>query len=220
LLPLEKVSDICKSKGAYFLADTVQSLGKYKLDFNRAGMDIAACSAHKFHGPKGVGFLYLRKGLFMQPLLLGGGQERQMRSGTENIAGIVGLATALKIALEGVDTYAVAVWELRDHLAERIKNEFPESVFNNDLSENGLYNLLNVGFPKHCFNDMLLQQLDVEGICASGGSACTSGATSVSPVLKAVGCDTTRPTIRFSFSKFNTVEETHTCLQVLKSLAK
>jgi cysteine desulfurase len=220
ILPLQEVADLCKENQTYFISDTVQSLGKLKLDFKSAPLTFASCSAHKFHGPKGVGFLYIKGGTKISPLLHGGGQERTMRSGTENTIGIAGLAKALEIACKDMEKNRENISKLKAYMITRLKMTFPEIVLNSSESTETLYNLLNVSFPASDVSDMLLQRMDTEGICVSGGSACNSGAVSESPILKAIGADVSRPSIRFSFSKFNTIQEIDTCITVLKKIYK
>ncbi len=218
LLDLEITSQLCKQHHAFLLVDTVQSLGKYQLDFGKLHIHFAACSSHKFHGPKGSGFLYINQDVKIPPLLQGGGQERHMRSGTENIAGIAGLASALNLACTHMVDNRQHITKIRNAMADQLSNNFKGIVFNNDFSERGLYNLINVSVPAGSVADMLLQRLDMEGVCVSGGSACTSGAVSVSPVLQAIGCDPEKPALRFSFSKFNQLHEVDECIKILKSI--
>lgn len=218
LLDLATVSGLCKQRQALFMADTVQSLGKYALAPGDMGIHFAACSAHKFHGPKGVGFMYIHPDVRIKPYLHGGGQERSMRSGTENVAGIAGLAKALDLACTHMEENRRYIKSLRDRMATALSGQFKGLQFNNDAGETGLYNLINVTFPPSAFSDMLLQRLDMEGVCASGGSACASGAVSESPVLKALGRSPEGATVRFSFSKYNTVEEVDRCIEILHSI--
>lgn len=218
LLDLETVSALCKQHKSLFMADTVQSMGKLPLAPGDLGIHFAACSAHKFHGPKGVGFLYIHPDVRIAPYLHGGGQERGMRSGTENVAGIAGLATALDLACARMDETRNHITRLRDRMAAGLNANFRGLVYNNDFTENGLYNLINVSFPLSAFSEMLLQRLDMEGICASGGSACASGAVSASPVLKALGRNPEGATVRFSFSKYNTIDEVDRTITVLKDI--
>jgi cysteine desulfurase len=217
ILPLEEVAELCEKYKAYFFCDTVQTIGKYKLNLRNIRIHFAACSAHKFHGPKGAGFLYINSDVRINPLLNGGGQERNMRSGTENLYGIAGLAKALEVAYNKLEEKEAHISELRRYMIERLKAEIPGILFNGDVERNCLYNLVNVSFPLTKNSDMLLQKLDIAGIEVSGGSACSSGATTASHVLKAIGANTEMIPVRFSFSKFNKKDEVDTCVDILKS---
>jgi cysteine desulfurase len=219
LLPLEEIGEICKRYNAYFLCDTVQSIAKYKHDFKKMNIHFAACSAHKFHGPKGIGFLYLDSDIRISPMLQGGGQERNMRPGTENIYGIAGLAKAMEIAYGSMDADVAYIKDLKAYMVKRLKEEVSDVRFNGMSEVDGLHTILNVSFPETKRSDMLLYNLDIEGIAASGGSACTSGSVTESHVLKAIGADMKRTAIRFSFSKFNTMEEVDTCIEVIKKVS-
>jgi cysteine desulfurase len=218
LLNLAGVDDICTKYDALFLCDTVQTIGKFRHDFKKTNIHFAACSAHKFHGPKGIGFLYLNENVMINPILQGGGQERNMRSGTENIYGIVGLAKAMEVSYKKFDTDITYIKELKSYMVSRLKEEINDVCFNGDSEEKGLHTILNVSFPKTERSEMLLYNLDIEGIAASGGSACASGSVAESHVLKAIAADMTRPSIRFSFSKFNKKEEIDTCVEVIKKV--
>lgn len=218
LLNLEETAHLCAAHKAYLLIDTVQSLGKYPIDLGHLPVHFAACSSHKFHGPKGCGFLYLHPEIKIPPFIHGGGQERSMRSGTENTAGIAGLSTAFGLACSQMDQNRRTITEIRDAMVELLKAHCPGIAFNNDLTERGLYNLINVTFPESAVSDMLLQRLDMEGVCASGGSACASGAVTGSAVLQAIGRDKAGTAVRFSFSKFNTLSEVHECIRILKGI--
>lgn len=218
LLDLEQTAQLCAQNKAFLLVDTVQGLGKYPLDLGHLPVHFATCSAHKFHGPKGSGFLYLHPEVKIPPLIHGGGQERTMRSGTENTAGIAGLAAALDLACSQMNQTRPYITNIRDTMVTRLTENFQGLTFNNDLTERGLYNLINVTFPESAVSEMLLQRLDMEGVCASGGSACSSGAVSVSPVLKAIGLGQNGVSVRFSFSKFNTLTEVDECIQILRNI--
>jgi cysteine desulfurase len=219
LLPLQEIGDICKKYNAYFLCDTVQSIAKFKHDFKKMNIHFAACSAHKFHGPKGIGFLYLDNNIKISPLLQGGGQERNMRPGTENIYGIAGLAKAMEVAYRNLDADVLFIKELKAHMVQRLKDEISDVQFNGESEVNGLHTILNVSFPETKRSEMLLYNLDIEGIAASGGSACTSGSVTESHVLKAIGANMKRTSIRFSFSKFNTKHEVDKCIEVIKKVS-
>lgn len=218
LLPLEETASLCERNGAIMLVDTVQSLGKYPISFKDLPVQFASCSAHKFHGPKGIGFLYIKNGIRIRPLIHGGGQERTMRSGTENIIGIAGMAEALRLAYEDLEKKRDYISGLRNDMLAGLRERFSGIICNSDTGENGLYNLLHITFPAERWSPMLLQQLDMKGICVSGGSACNSGTVSRSAVLDAIGNKQEGPSIRFSFSRFNTPAEVRECLSVLETL--
>jgi cysteine desulfurase len=166
-------------------------------------------AAHKFHGPKGVGFKYIRHDKKISPLVFGGAQERNMRGGTENVYGIIGLAKALEIAYRDMEEHTVYIKRLKSRMIEKLKKSIPGVSFHGDCEdlENSLYTILNVGLPESEENNMLLFNLDLAGISASGGSACSSGATQGSHVLAALHPGSKRGAVRFSFSKYNTAEE-------------
>lgn len=220
LLPLKEASAICEKNNALLLVDTVQTIGKYAISLSKQKIHFATCSAHKFHGPKGTGFLYLNGEVSISPYILGGGQERNMRSGTENVYGICGMAKALEIAHKEMDKNQNYISSLKKYFSEKLINEFSGINFNAESDKKGLYNILNVSFPKTSKSEMMLYGLDIDGIAVSGGSACSSGSVSASHVLGHIGADTDKPAIRFSLSKFNTIEEIDTCLNVLKKILK
>jgi len=208
LIPLERVTALCRTHGAYFHSDTVQTMGHYAFDLKALDIDFLACAAHKFHGPKGIGFLYVNKRIKMTPLILGGAQERGFRGGTENISGIVGLSKAFDLAYENLEGHHSHVQGLKTYMMERLKAHFPDVLFHGDTSPEGsLYTVLNVCFPATDKASMLLFTLDLKGVAVSGGSACTSGATKGSHVLEGIGADMSRPNVRFSFSIYTTKEE-------------
>ncbi len=219
LLPLNDVCSLCGVYGALFLSDTVQTIGKYEINLSE-GISFAGASAHKFHGPKGAGFLYVSAGNPIQPLILGGGQERTMRSGTENIIGIAGLAKALEVALRDKEDVQHHVNELRLALLGGLRQVIPDLYPLTDIS-GSLYSVLNIGFPVERAGDMLIYRLDMEGVAVSGGSACASGVNYPSHVLKGLGLDHTPYTfVRFSFSRFNTMEEVEHCIRIIKKLLR
>lgn len=207
VLPVAEVSAICENCGAFFMSDMVQTTGKYKIDLGSLHVDLAAASAHKFHGPKGIGFLYSRKSGILQPLVFGGKQERALRSGTENIAGIAGMAKAMEVANRDMQKNELRITALKNYCVAQLRKHIPSVTFNAESDKSGLYNLFNVSFSLEEYNDMLVQLLDMEGICVSGGSACSSGAVKYSPVLKAIGADISRPALRIAFSKYNSIDE-------------
>jgi cysteine desulfurase len=204
---IELIGQICKASNAIFHTDTVQTVGHYRHNLQQLPIDTLASSAHKFHGPKGVGFAYCRKGLQLSRLLHGGGQERKLRAGTENIPGIVGLAKALELAYANIDANHKYIQSLKDRLIAKLKDGLSDINFNGNcaIADKSLHTLLSVNLPfPDKFTDPL-NYLDSNNISVSGGSACSTG--SVSHVLNAINLDPSRYTIRFSFSRFNTIEE-------------
>lgn len=217
LLDIERVGVICKEYGAIFHSDTVQTLGHYPLDFSKKWIHFATGASHKFHGPKGVGVLYVSDELTVQPIIHGGGQERNMRAGTENIYGIVGFAKALELADQELEKDRAHILSLKLYMAEALQQQVPELLFNGDWNGESLYTVLNVSFPRNEKTEMLLMALDMQGICVSGGSACSSGADVGSHVIRALRSTPSVP-IRFSFSKYNTKEQIDEVLRVLAGL--
>ncbi|MBC9811113.1 cysteine desulfurase [Crocinitomicaceae bacterium CZZ-1] len=208
LLPLKRVSDLCRKYNAFFHSDTVQTMGHYAFDLKELDIDFITCAAHKFHGPKGVGFLYCSKKVKVENLIHGGSQERGLRGGTENLYGIVGLAKAMELAYEDVESHQRHVQELKSYMIERLKEQLPDVGFHGSIApEASLYTVLNVKLPATEKSGMLLFTLDLKGVAASGGSACTSGANKGSHVLTGIDADLSRPNVRFSFSRYTTKEE-------------
>lgn len=209
LLDIHRVGEICAEAGAYFHSDTVQAVGHYRHDLKNTPVHAITAAAHKFHGPKGAGFMYMRKDKKIGPCIFGGGQERNIRGGTEHVAGIVGLCKALEIAYSNLDDHAAYIRNLKSHMISRLKEVIPGVRFNGNSEDldKSLYTVLNVSLPESDKNDMLLFNLDLMGISVSGGSACSSGAATGSHVLQALNPNEKRGAIRFSFSKFNTIEE-------------
>jgi len=219
LTDIEYVSGLCKQYGAVFHSDTVQTMGHFVHDLNRLQIDFVTGAAHKFHGPKGVGFLYVNHHTKIRPFIYGGAQERNMRGGTENVYGIVGLARALEICYERMDEHREHIQGLKDYMIARLKEAIPDTQFNGAIEpENSLYTVLNASFPCVDLADMLLFSLDISGISASGGSACSSGSNIGSHVLTAIGSDPLRPSVRFSFCKNNTKEEIDYVVSKIKDL--
>lgn len=217
LLDIEEVGAICKEYNAIFHSDTVQTLGHYPLDFSKKWIHFATGAGHKFHGPKGIGLLYVSDEVSIHPLIHGGGQERNMRAGTENIYGIVGFAKALELADAHLEKDKQYILSLKHYLAERLHQQIPELSFNGDWNGESLYTVLNVSFPRTEKTEMLLMALDLQGICVSGGSACSSGADMGSHVIRALRSTPGVP-IRFSFSRYNTREQLDEVLRVLAQL--
>jgi cysteine desulfurase len=209
LLDIKQVGELCKQHNAFFHSDTVQTIGHYKHDMKALHVCGLTAGAHKFHGPKGVGFMYIRKDRKIAQFIHGGAQERNMRGGTENVYGIIGLAKALEIAYREMAEHEHYIKGLKSHMIEKLKAEIPGVSFNGDSAnlERSLYTVLNVSLPESDENEMLLFNLDLQGISASGGSACSSGATTGSHVLGALYPNSKRGAVRFSFSKFNRLEE-------------
>ncbi len=218
LLPVKTVADICHTHGALFHSDMVQTIGKLPLDLAVHHIDFAAASAHKFHGPKGIGFMYVRQGRTFQPFLTGGGQERNMRAGTENLCGIIGLAKALDWSLESLSEGMAHIVGLKSYMIQSLINEIPGTIINGDVSGHSLYSIVNFSLPPDTGSGMLLQHLDMAGICVSSGSACASGASVDSHVLNALGVNPDVPSVRVSFSCFNTLNEIRRFVDVLKKL--
>lgn len=208
LLDIHHVGALCAEHGAYFHSDTVQAVGHYRHDLKNTPVHGITAAAHKFHGPKGVGFMYVRKDKKVGPYIFGGGQERNVRGGTEHVAGIVGLCKALEIAYAHLDEHAAYIRNLKARMISRLQESIPCVRFNGNSGDpdNSLYTVLNVSLPDSEENDMLLFNLDLMGISVSGGSACSSGAATGSHVLQALNTSE-QGAIRFSFSKFNTPEE-------------
>jgi len=208
LLDIVAVGELCAKYDALFHSDTVQSVCHYPIDLQKVKVHFITGAAHKFHGPKGTGFLYVKGDVKVPPLIYGGAQERNMRGGTENVAGIVGIAKAMEIAHHEMKEHAKHVQDLKNYMISRLEEEIPGIEFNGDAKGESLYTVLNVMFPSTPDAEMLLMRLDIEGIAASAGSACTSGSDAGSHVMAAMGKNIpNRPIIRFSFCKYNTKEE-------------
>ena len=209
ILPLQEVAEMCVEHGALFHSDTVQTMGHYRFNLKETPIHFLNAAAHKYHGPKGVGFIFIRKNIPGFADITGGAQERGMRGGTENTASIMGMAKAMDIAFSEVEEHRAHVSELKQYMIAALKKRIPGIVFNGQSeSTDSLYTVLSTTFPPTKNNDMFLFLLDLEGIAASGGSACSSGATKGSHVLDAI--DALRegqPAVRFSFSRYTTKEE-------------
>jgi len=217
ILDLNAVGEICKKYNAIFHSDCVQTIGHLKFDLRNTPVHLVSGSGHKFHGPKGTGILYINDNVAIKPLLLGGSQERNMRAGTENVYGIVGFAKALERAMNSIDEESAYIQSLKDYMKEQLHQKVAAAQWNGDQNHN-LYTVLSVSFPKTEKSEMLLFNLDMENICASGGSACTSGADQGSHVIRAIDNDPNRVTVRFSFSKYNTKEEIDRVTAVLEKV--
>ena len=217
LLDIKQVSALCKQYNALFHSDTVQTVGHYLLDLQEVDIDFIAAAAHKFNGPKGVGFMYINQRTKIAPFITGGSQERNMRGGTENVYGIVGLAKALELSCANYHQYSKSISEVKNYMIERLK-EMDGITFNGDYHNQSLYTVLNVSFPPSPISEMLLFKLDIEGISASGGSACSSGSNLGSHVLAALNLDARRANVRFSFDKSSSKDEVDFVLDKLKQM--
>lgn len=218
ILDIHIVGEICKKYNAIFHCDTVQTVGHYPFNLKETPVHFITSAGHKFHGPKGVGILYINEDVKIKPFINGGSQERNMRAGTENVYGIVGFAKALQMATDNYEKESTYIQELKKYMYDQLIAEIPGVRFHGDVLGNSLYTVLNVGFPKSEKSDMLLFNLDINNICVSGGSACTSGANQGSHVIKAVYPAEDTDSVRFSFSKENTKEEIDIVVEKLKEI--
>lgn len=219
LIPLNEVSKICRQNNAYFHSDTVQTMGHYSFNLEELDIDFITCAAHKFHGPKGIGFLYVNNRLKNTPFIYGGSQERGMRGGTENLYGIIGLAKAMELAYSDLVEHQNYVQSLKTHMIESLKSNFKDVSFHGDITpEKSLYTVLNVCLPKTSKASMLLFTLDLKGVACSGGSACTSGSNKGSHVLEGISADISKPNVRFSFSRYTKKEEIDYAIDILKEV--
>ncbi len=212
--PVDLIAEICEKNNAFLHCDAVQAIGKFDVDTSKNKISFLSGSAHKFHGPKGIGFVYINQDNIIPPLIHGGAQERNMRSGTENVAGIAGMALALEMAIEEKEERKAKILSLRNQLKLGLKELIPEIKFNGLQGEDEfLYTVLSASFPAGAKTELLNFNMDIAGIAVSGGSACSSGVENTSHVLEAIGHDPKRKTIRFSFSHLNTMEEVEYVLQ-------
>lgn len=216
LLSIKKVGEMCKTYDAIFHSDCVQTVGHYPIDLSKLHVHFISAASHKFHGPKGVGVLFVSDDVQIKPFIYGGGQERNMRAGTENVYGIVGFAKALEIAMRDYEKESAYLKDLKNYMKQRLQQAIPGVGFN-DCPES-LYTVLSVCFPKTEKSEFLLMSLDMANICVSGGSACSSGASIGSHVIHAIHKDEDCTTIRFSFSKYNTKEEVDIVVEKLQEL--
>lgn len=216
IMDVEKAGAICHQHGAIFHCDTVQTISHYPVNLKDNHVHFASGAAHKFHGPKGVGLLFINSDIHVKSMLKGGGQERNMRAGTENISGIVALAKALEISLTGIGSVEKKIEELKQYFISQIQKEIPEITFNGDWDGACLYNVINLRLPYAASHNMLFMNLDIKGVCVSGGSACSSGSQTVSHVIKKVYPDIKQTPMRISFSKYNTKEEVDRFIKILK----
>lgn len=221
LTDIKYVAEICTRYQAVYHADTVQTMGHYQHNLSELNIDFITGAAHKFHGPKGVGFLYVNAKNKIKPLIYGGAQERNMRGGTENVYGIVGLAKALELCYQHMDQDREHIQGIKSYMMEELVQAIPDIQFNGETDQDrSLYTVLNVAFPCTNMSDMLLFSLDIAGISCSGGSACSSGTDIGSHVLTAIGASSDRPSVRFSFSKLNTKDEVDFVVAKLKELCQ
>tara|TARA_Y100001978_G_scaffold202781_1_gene225115 strand:- start:1791 stop:2930 length:1140 start_codon:yes stop_codon:yes gene_type:complete len=220
LLPINKVSKVCNKYGALFHCDTVQTLAHLPIDVKLTPVDFIVCSAHKFHGPKGVGFLYVNNKINITPLIHGGSQEKNMRGGTEYVYGIVGLAKAMEIAFSKMSLHHEHILKLKKHMILKLNSFLPEITFNGLSGDptKSLYTVLSLSIPKFNNSDLLLFNLDLFGVACSGGSACSSGSSKLSHVISEISRKEENVVVRFSFSKYNTIEEIDYVVEKLKYL--
>jgi cysteine desulfurase len=218
--PVEEMAQFAKSKNIVFHTDAVQAVGKLPIDLNKTAVDMLSASAHKFYGPKGIGFVYIRKGTKIECIQHGGHHERNIRPGTENVPGIVGMAKALEISVGAMKKDGERVLKLRDMLWEGIKAKI-DHVFLNGHAEKRTNNTLNVSF-QYIESESIILNLDLKGIAVSGGSACASGSAEPSHVLGAMGVDPAcaQGAIRFSLGKGNSKEDIEYVLEVLPPIIK
>lgn len=219
MINLDEISKICEEFNAFFHSDTVQTMGYFPIDVQKTKIHFLTGAAHKFHGSKGVGFVYINSDVTLHPFIDGGSQERNMRGGTENTSGIIGLALALKMAYEDMYDRQDEIIGIRNYLKNSLLDTFEDIQFIGDNTEGAYhYKVLNVSFPSSMKSEFLLFNLDIAGISASGGSACSSGAEGGSHVLDALDIDPSRKCIRFSFSHYNTLDEVNYVIEKLKTL--
>ncbi|MBK6783201.1 MAG: cysteine desulfurase [Saprospiraceae bacterium] len=216
MINLDSISDICAKNNALFHCDTVQTIGKYPIDLSKTRVSFLSASAHKFHGPKGVGFVYINNDNHIIPFINGGAQERNMRAGTENVAGIAGMAKALEMCYSNMEDNRHYIVEIRNHIKKSLTEKFRDITFNGNQENNFLVHVLNVSFPESTKADLLVPNLDMAGISCSSASACSSGVEADSHVLQAIGHDVARKAVRFSFSSFNTMEEADQLIAALE----
>ena len=218
LLDIDAVGSLCKKYNAIFHSDCVQTVGHYPIDLRKTPVHFISASGHKFHGPKGAGILYVNDNVKVHPLILGGGQERNMRAGTENMYGIVGFAKALQIAMDEYEKESAYIQSLKTYMIQQLRKNIKCVSFSGDAEGRSLYTILSTSLPKTERSEMILFNLDINHICASGGSACTSGADQGSHVIHAINNNPNLVTVRFSFSKYNTKEEIDIVVSKLQEL--
>lgn len=218
MIDLHAVGNLCKKYQAIFHSDTVQTVGHFPFDLRNTPVHFITGAGHKFHGPKGVGMLYINENVKIKPFVHGGSQERNMRAGTENLYGIIGFAKALELATEHYETDSKYINDLKMYMMQQLQKQIPGVAFNGDPTGKSLYAVLSVSFPKTEKSEMILFNLDINNIYASGGSACTSGADQGSHVIRAINNNPNQVTVRFSFSKHNTKDEIDQVITKLREL--
>lgn len=218
MIDLDEVATLCQEQGAFFHSDTVQTVGYYPIDVSTTSINFLTGSGHKLHGPKGIGFIYINGDNMIKPLIDGGSQERNMRAGTENIYGVLGIAKAVELAAQNMEQKRTHIEAVRTRLMDGLQANFPAVQFVGDPVAQGHYKILSTVFPDTSKSDLLQLNLDIAGISVSGGSACSSGADVGSHVLEALQTYKNQKMIRFSFSQFNTVEEVDYVLERLKGI--
>ena len=224
ILPLKEVTSLCKQYNAYFHSDTVQSVGHYPIDLEEIPADFITASAHKFHGPKGVGFAFIRKGIALHSSITGGEQEKGLRAGTEAVHNIVGMEVAFSLSYTNLDRNTEKLKDLKRYFIKQLKHHFPDAIFNgmSDSLDESSYTIVNIGFPSlKNQNSTLLFQLDLKGIACSKGSACQSGSVQTSHVLSAFLPEEALqyPSLRCSFSIFNTAKDVDFLIESLKEIS-
>ena len=218
--PIKEIGELCLKYKAVFHCDTVQTMAHYPIDLQELNVDFITGSAHKFHGPKGVGFIYISDNITIKPFISGGSQERNMRAGTENVHAIAGLSKAMELSYENMVNDKKYITEIKKYMIEQLVKNISDVKFNADCTnfENSLFKILSVSFPKISQSEMLLFNLDIHGISCSGGSACSAGNMSGSHVLDEICKDKDRTGVRFSFSRYNTKEEIDYTVQKIKEI--
>ena len=218
--PIIEIGDLCKKYNAIFHCDTVQTMAHYPIDLQKINVDFITGSAHKFHGPKGVGFIYISDNIVIKPFISGGSQERNMRAGTENVHAIAGLAKAMELSYENMDNDKEYISQIKKYMINQLKLNINDVQFNANCTDfdSSLFKILSVSFPKISESEMLLFNLDIKGISCSGGSACSAGNMSGSHVLDVVCKDDNRTGVRFSFSRYNTKEEIDYTVEKIKEI--
>ena len=218
--PIKEIGELCLKYKAVFHCDTVQTMAHYPIDLQELNVDFITGSAHKFHGPKGVGFIYIGDNITIKPFISGGSQERNMRAGTENVHAIAGLSKAMELSYENMVNDKKYITEIKKYMIEQLVKNISDVKFNANCTnfDNSLFKILSVSFPKISESEMLLFNLDIHGISCSGGSACSAGNMSGSHVLDEICKDKDRTGVRFSFSRYNTKEEIDYTVQKIKEI--